>query len=98
MTALAGRELWLAVVARRKAWAATEPDGMHTWPASDRAAWLGRLEDALTTVEETVEGPLPGDGEDTPTPDPLAALVDVLAVAAAWAEAMGEPPDGARAT
>ena len=85
---LEGRGLWLAVVERRKAWAKTDPDGMHTWPASDRAAWLGRLDDAHTVLEESVTGE-----NDV---DPLGALVYVLAVAAAWAEAMGPAPDGTR--
>ena len=82
----AGREFWQQVTSRRRDWhrqASAEGDSMEEWRADDRAAWLGRLDDALTVVREAVEGDL----DDAV--DPHAALVDLCAVAAAWAGRMG---------
>lgn len=78
------RAFWQRVIARRHEWDASSEDSMEQWPASDRAAWLGRLEDTLTTVRESVEGDPAAEEAD-----PLEALVDLCAVASAWADRMG---------
>lgn len=78
---LPGRETWARVVARRAEWAKEDgPDGMESWQAYDDA-WVGRLDDALTVVVDVVHGQ-----SDV---DPAQALVDVMAVASAWLDAMG---------
>jgi hypothetical protein len=78
---LPGRETWAKVVARRAEWATQDgPDGMDSWQAYDDA-WVGRLDDALTVVVDAVNG-----NSET---DPADALIDVMAVASAWLDAMG---------
>lgn len=78
---LPGQDVWRRVVARRQQWAAQDgDDAMDNWPAHE-AAWVGRLDDTLTTVVDAVNG-----NSET---DPADALVDVMAVASAWLDAMG---------
>lgn len=78
---LPGRETWRRVVERRQEWAAQDgDDAMDSWAAHDDA-WVGRLDDALTVVVDAVQGQ-----NDV---DPAQALVDVMAVASAWLDAMG---------
>lgn len=78
---LPGRETWAKVVARRAEWATQDgDDAMDNWPAHDQA-WAGRLDDTLTVVIDAIHGQ-----NDV---DPAAALVDVMAVASAWLDAMG---------
>lgn len=76
------RSVWIEVIERRKAWdAEAGADSMEDWSAADDA-WVGRLDDTLTTVVDAVHG--------WNEVDPRAALVDVLAVASAWIDVMGD--------
>ncbi len=79
------RSLWADVIDRRRSWHDLDGvESMETWEAAD-PAWIGRLEDVTTVAVEVREG---GDG------DPRAALVDVLAVASAWVDKLGDHPPG----
>lgn len=77
----AGRQLWVAVVERRREWARQAGEGhWEGLPAADRR-WLGELEDVVTVARGSITG-----GNDV---DPRAALIDVMALCAGWIEQMG---------
>lgn len=78
------RALWQEVVdARRAEYARRAGDSREQRRADEVGAWLGDLRGHLSEVASSVEA-VPFE----PHADPRAALVDLLAAASAWVDAM----------
>lgn len=81
------RAVWVEVIERRREWARQAgPDHFEGVPAWDCNRWTNELEDALQGLADAMAG--------NSEVDPRAAAIDVIAVASALIDVMGDPPPG----
>ena len=84
---MVAQTVWREAIEVRQRWHRECPPGsgsIEVWPAAMLVDWLATLEWRLVAVGQAVRG-------ETST-DPRAALVDLIATAGAWVDAMDLRP------
>lgn len=84
--------LWAAAIEQRRAeLAARGEKSREQWRADERSAWMADLYEALDAIDRSASGKGMDNWDGLTPMDPAAALAEVVAVAAAWYDAMVDP-------